>query len=855
MFRKKKKTDSGILPNPYGFSLRSLPETTDNSRALICALKGLFIFAAVYGTIGGLISSFSLPCHMTVIALLLLFFSMLMAFLHYDRLLFNLCYPVVFLIFSYSIFTYRYQVNSGFQAFLSILQEEYSTYYDLSILRQAREYYTDRTMTITFAAVFIGFFLIVLLNIAVSEYMSLPLVFLLTFPIFQLGIFIRKMPDLPYLILLLFSYFMVAFLKRSGHFLFPYREKKKTDFSYQKTKNGICYRYHVNGKIMLELTGLLFAFSLIAGLLALPFLSSGQITGLQSATRRTVDQYVKIFTQNGLMGFFNRYEASGGLSEGKLGGVASVRPDYETDLTITFVPFSSETLYLRAFIGGNYTGSSWNPPDYNIEPLQKQLGSRYEDYENFTGFLEARRLQHYMQTTPNAGIYGKFEVKNIDANENYLYLPYYTDDTLSVPYTVSRGTLHASLPEGSSFQGNYYPLLHDYWNIPTQPDALLSSLPEDSDEAEFISWYQVMNTSGYTDVPYRLKEELAQLHDEIGYGAVVDDYITLIRDYLDENYTYSMTPGATPLNEDFALYFLKEQKTGYCSHFATAATLLLRSYGIPARYVEGYAVSFSEIADGTAVDASYDEWFTGDNPIGQTGVVSVNITDADAHAWVEVYKEGIGWVPYDFTPADDETPEQNSLYSDFFALFSGIFTPGAGDPDTPESISQKQINDGENSRFTSSAGFLMRPLLLFGGCLLLAIVVFGSARLLCRRLSLLLAYRRGNYGLLLSFHYRKLQTVLQRKGLTGSGCLLPSDLAKLSENIAAYSPESRYSPESAFSPASAFSPETVQAQMLLLERCLYAEHGITKKEADDLLLFLKKYTKLMIHCTRHAGDE
>ena len=50
------------------------------------------------------------------------------------------------------------------------------------------------------------------------------------------------------------------------------------------------------------------------------------------------DPYVKIFVQNGLSGFFNRYHATGGLSNGRLGGISSIRPDYQTDLIVTFVP-------------------------------------------------------------------------------------------------------------------------------------------------------------------------------------------------------------------------------------------------------------------------------------------------------------------------------------------------------------------------------------------------------------------------------------------------------------------------------------------------------------------------------------
>ena len=44
-------------------------------------------------------------------------------------------------------------------------------------------------------------------------------------------------------------------------------------------------------------------------------------------------------------------------------------------------------------------------------------------------------------------------------------------------------------------------------------------------------------------------------------------------------------------SEDFAIWFLTEADTGYCIHFATAAVVLLRAAGIPARYVDGYVVN------------------------------------------------------------------------------------------------------------------------------------------------------------------------------------------------------------------------------------------------------------------------
>ena len=75
------------------------------------------------------------------------------------------------------------------------------------------------------------------------------------------------------------------------------------------------------------------------------------------------------------------------------------------------------------------------------------------------------------------------------------------------------------------------------------------------------------------------------------------------------------------------LDFVLQTKRGYCQHFAGAMTLMLRYLGIPARVAEGF------------VSGAYD-------PKTRTWTV----TDHDAHAWVEVWFGGYGWLPFDPTP-------------------------------------------------------------------------------------------------------------------------------------------------------------------------------------------------------------
>jgi transglutaminase-like putative cysteine protease len=83
--------------------------------------------------------------------------------------------------------------------------------------------------------------------------------------------------------------------------------------------------------------------------------------------------------------------------------------------------------------------------------------------------------------------------------------------------------------------------------------------------------------------------------------------------------------------------FLFEMDGGYCEHFATSMVVMLRSQGIPARYVVGYG-------PGTK---------TATRDIGDEDTYRVR--SIDAHAWVEVYFEGVGWVRFDPTPASQRT--------------------------------------------------------------------------------------------------------------------------------------------------------------------------------------------------------
>ncbi len=120
--------------------------------------------------------------------------------------------------------------------------------------------------------------------------------------------------------------------------------------------------------------------------------------------------------------------------------------------------------------------------------------------------------------------------------------------------------------------------------------------------------------------------------------ATKHDLIMAVVDYLRDNYTYTQTPDGSAFTEKESSVldnFLSEVKEGYCTHFATSAVMLLREYDIPVRFVEGYVASDFKRAAGTS-GAPYRS----------------DVKDSNAHSWIEVYFEGMGWMQYEVTPGE-----------------------------------------------------------------------------------------------------------------------------------------------------------------------------------------------------------
>ena len=252
-------------------------------------------------------------------------------------------------------------------------------------------------------------------------------------------------------------------------------------------------------------------------------------------------------------------------------------------------------VYLRMSSYGNFDGSFWMSPQIYGEKISPYLFS--------TAALR------------NAG-YGETGVR---------ITPLVSGLTYSLPYYYTTGDYDAALmndcgstrtsPIDVTYLANY--IIFEY----TSGGMPHTSAELSAQEAEYRSFVY----ENYLSVSEETRTVLAQLAAENGLDASNGDIIELVVEYIKGAATYNMEYAAFPAGVDGVVYFLTEGKEGVCSHFASAATLMFRTLGIPARYTTGFA---------SAVTAGQD----------------VEVTPMQAHAWVEVYIDGFGWVQLEVTP-------------------------------------------------------------------------------------------------------------------------------------------------------------------------------------------------------------
>lgn len=345
-----------------------------------------------------------------------------------------------------------------------------------------------------------------------------------------------------------------------------------------------------------------------------------------------------------------RYGSNAGLPEGNMTKVGPRQISEDTVLEVTMTqPIS---YYLRGFVGEAYANSRWSTLD--SKTLSEAADTFYWLHQD--GFYAQSQLTTAAQAgVPDAlGYDNTVTVQNVGASGKYLYAPYelLADSDVLDAAQIGDRTLLAS---GLRGQRTYS--FHASDNIITQYQRLAAALLEETEQTNtFLNTEAAYNRFAYdhyTDIPDDvrgfLEEKLGGYQKD--EGQVHFDYQRAKQNILFYLTTYiTYEENVLPITGgDFALTFLDGTQSGYDVHYATAAALMFRYYGIPARYVEGYLVTKDDAAQMKS---------------GQT----LNVGGNRAHAWVEYYQDGLGWLPFEATPTYFSAMEKAEQYQNISGL-------------------------------------------------------------------------------------------------------------------------------------------------------------------------------------------
>lgn len=353
---------------------------------------------------------------------------------------------------------------------------------------------------------------------------------------------------------------------------------------------------------------------------------------------------------------------------------------------------SAETdrrLYLRSWTGGAYRLNRWNDlPDSDYDSVSSLFRkTQGEWYDQGAWLMEvisrspalSQTLSNYTKNGETPAVMKRdFSVDAVYEKTKYFLLPY--DASFGTDFFVFD---RAPVSAGGKAYSTYR------WDLPA--GALLSMMARESSADPYYTTYMRSEESyrnfvyaRYLDVPDSVKEALSALGPLPKVSTLSEKRrrVEEIRAFLARNYRYTVNPGKTPPGEDFISYFLLHSKKGYCTSFASAAVMLLRESGIPARYAVGLTVGPEELNS---------------SALSPSGLRLFSVNDRHAHAWAEVYVDGLGWQPVEMTPGYDGTPNPLPLPEDKKKNDSGAPDAPRADrenrrdnPEQPSSENKKQ---------------------------------------------------------------------------------------------------------------------------------------------------------------------
>lgn len=366
--------------------------------------------------------------------------------------------------------------------------------------------------------------------------------------------------------------------------------------------------------------------------------------------------------------------------DNRLGQFNKITYKGKTDLIITLDEAPENGLYLKGFTASEYGRNEWFESDsekykdinemfreYNIYPQQIPYMTDSFAYEKsckikITPQKKSRKYYVPYAIVPD-GSFSFTDDKSISRIRDKTYsFEFYSPDIKKISENLNLTNIKIDLDYYHQFTDEQNQTIRDFsdkYNM----NMILSNRENLPVLADYNSMMAMLIENQYRNFVYKnylsypdnddFREIYNEYSDILENAPVSTAYERLetlqkIKDKINSEVEYTLEPGKTPSTRDFTNYFLLENKKGYCVHYATAGVMLARMAGIPARYATGYV----------SVGDDYNE--SNKNPDGS---YTIKLPDSRSHAWAEVYLDGFGWIPFEFTAGysnltiDSEHPE------------------------------------------------------------------------------------------------------------------------------------------------------------------------------------------------------
>ncbi|HWK22783.1 MAG TPA: transglutaminase domain-containing protein [Ureibacillus sp.] len=295
-----------------------------------------------------------------------------------------------------------------------------------------------------------------------------------------------------------------------------------------------------------------------------------------------------------------------GENDSRLGG------SFVADDTVVFLANSPTKQYWRVETKDVYTSKGWEKSSYFQDELASFQPGEEIQYSLPVGPEQDTNIAAIQVMFPYEFIIQPYGLKSVDVQiediSNFKFMMEINTEKI-MPY------YNRAMTQLSDYQVEY-----------SKPVYLYSALKNPTEEIDPTI------TQRYLQLPESLPTRVKELALDITEGRQTPyDRARAIEMYFRQNgYRYSTDNVPIPSDEkDYVDQFLFETKIGYCDNFSTSMVVLLRSVGIPARWVKGFAGG--DVIDNRGATSTYQ------------------ITNNDAHSWVEAYIPNVGWMNFEPT--------------------------------------------------------------------------------------------------------------------------------------------------------------------------------------------------------------